>query len=344
MKGAGFLILLPLFRRKGMETGKGYETVLSGIDSTIEQLISTLECLGMETTGDGESGSRAQTVLRGVSSKAKGLSTGIDLACKNLFDDVEREIEQVNFSTIYGLADGLSGYGVFDKETEKLEKDLTYTTTRGYFYASLKGIESGQFLSYIVEDVVSSLNEICQRYQEDYEAYEPPLTEPANTSGETTEKSKLEYFWDENLESFRGEIEPLGGSFGGVGADFQMFLELVNEYKKLGTDTLQILSCAANFFNEKQSVGCEGGYSMEGVHLLSGETYGKYSEKLGSVYGIWSRLRTFQPDPEKNDAFTLSTVKQNYFNSEILQGLDFFNRAKGIRDRFLNFVRKYELI
>ena len=326
-----------------MDTSKGYGSVLSGVTTTIEQLIGTLGCLGVENMETETA--RAQEVLRGVTGSCESLSTTIDLACRNLFDDVERELEQVNFSSIYGLSDGLSYYGVFNKETEKLEKDLTYTTTRGYFYASLKGIESGQFLAFIVSEVNSALNETCQRYQEAYEKYEPPVTEPLNDSGEeSVQKSKLEYFWDENIESFRGEIVPLGERFGAVAADFQAFFDMVNEYKKLGTETLQILSCAANFFNEKQTVGCEDGYSMEGVHLLSGGTYGKYNEKLGKVYEIWNRLRDFQPDPEKNDQFSLGTVKQNYFNSEILEALNFFSQARDIRDRFLNLVRKYELI
>lgn len=332
----------------GSSSGK-YKEILERIKKAIEELIKSKACLAGEEGYEGKPvgetipHSRAQAVLYGISGKTDDLSATTDVSCEILFDDVERDIKNVNFVSLYGLADAFSEHGVFDPETEELTKDLTYTTIRGYFYASLKGMENGDHLSDPVEKVVSGLTETCNAYEDLYKTFVPPVAPPSQDGNAGEQKSKLVLFWDENIADFTAEIEGLWGTLETTGNDFLSFVEMVKEYKTLGTETLQTLSCGANFLNETQSIGCENGYSMLGVHLLSGDSYGNYNETIGKIYAIWKGIREYVPKKDAEE-FSKEEKKRNYFNSEILKSVDFFQKSATLKERVVGFVRKYNLI
>lgn len=288
--------------------------------------------------------SRAQAILYNLCTNANNLAGATDTSCRILFDDIEHDIKNVNFATIYGLADAFTEYGPYNVDTEEKTEDLTYTTVRGYMYGSLKNMESGKTLDDPISDLIAGITEVCEKYQELYDKYVPPESTVTDGTGDETQKTKIDHFWDENISAFQSEIEPYWGALGAIHGDFSAFSDNVEKYKTLGTETLQIISCASNFLNEKRLIGTEADKTMLDVHMSSGKSYGNYSEDLGMVYDHWEKIRDYVPKIDADDEYKVEEKKRYYLNSEILSSLDFYNQAKTLHDWFSGFASKYELL
>lgn len=325
-----------------------YNEILNSVKSDILNLIDTLTCLADEpepetpegnTISEYESGSRAQTVLYEIIKKSEILDDTIKLSCLTLFDDLEHNQKNTNFLTLYGFADSFSTYGKFNKETLAVDVDYTFTKIRGYLYASLAGIEKGEYLK-IIESTKKEIEDICYKYEEMYIEFEPEKPELP----EEPMIPKIIQFWDLYISDFTNEITPLGTNFDNINTDFVSFKNYILSYKELGINGSSILALGGNFINESQSIGCEKDFSMTGVHNLSGKYYKNYNDDIGYAFSTWQSVKEFSDTLTNKKDYEIFNIKVNYYNSLLLEKINFFLTSKNIFDNINMFIRKYNLI
>lgn len=327
-----------------------YREILTKYSDFLSEALKDKSMFSSVTSTDPDTGeiitvysNEAKPVLTKWQSKVTLTKQAIFSFVDFLFNDYDIEgnkLENVNFNTINGYADGSKSFEYYDMATQEFSEMPEYFWTRGNLYDMLPKVEEGDYLGKYIASV-SEIVGICETWQKKYDTHPDP-TPSIDNDGNTISISKVKDFWSTEgyLTSFTNEID---SRLEQVQFVYDKFIEAKTyaiAYMDLFYDATDAVGCVDNFIAAlNKTVNGPGTRLSNSFAKFGAVGFGNYSTSMSTAYTLFLNATDVRDNSKwaaddeydmylRKIAQSMALVKIDYFNS----AKKYFNKFKQIRE------------
>lgn len=325
-----------------------YREILEKYDDFLSKALSGKSMFTSVTSTDPDTGetitvysNEARPVLTGWQSKVTLTKQAIFSFVDFLFNDYDIEgnkLENVNFNTINGYADGSKSFEYYDMESQEFSEMPEYFWTRGNLYDMLPRVEEGDYLGKYIASV-SEIVGICETWQKKYDAHPDP-TPSTDSDGNTSSTPKVEDFWStkDYLSSFTDEID---SRLEQVQFVYNRFVEAKANafaYTDLFYDATDAVGCVDNFIAAlNKTVNGPGTRLSDSFAKFGAAGFGNYSPSMSSAYTLFLRATDVRDNSKWAAEDEYDMYLRKIAQSMALVSIDYFETAKRYFKEFKQF-------